>query len=742
MLNELLKVERSVKAAGFELTERHGSIKDAGGKPTLVVELDDKGNVNSVHPLPKQTRPWTLRDGQHNSFPFVQINAPLWDVDGGDAWRDGLLKKKRQVWRDELLLLEDNARCQIADWPSSALVKRVRERGAQFASLKGTEAAVVRTTIGRFLRAIRVKVEGDRSSLITKVIQALMSELRLNPNEDLVGVAIALLVGKKQKGKWMCNAAILFDTASSRLSVADQRLIPYINGALTTESQDKHVLKAFTCALTGTPGRPHVGNFPQPRLPILGQTYLFSKNINIPASGRYGRFADEAIPVGADTMIQLDAALRELTLPERMNKTWRGIPAESSKKRDLLVAFVESALDAPLAESLSSEDFSDASSPSSDADSIAAFEKRTERLIDLVKAKVEDLNTQVRMILLRGVDRGNRKVVYADTFSVSELYRSAVEWSAGERNIPPVVLPVRINVETKRMAPPHLAPLGLIDFSKQVFLRNGERSPAKKNDQVGLPASEALRFFRSSTDSMNFIEEEPVRRVLHLVLSRRSFLLDKVAHVQHTPQSWSRRDDEVKKYDYREALRTITILGLTLSKLKRSKEVYMKEAAFRLGQLLSAADLVHAGYCADVRSGSVPPSLLGNQVFAMAQSSPARALALLSTRWKPYDGWISRKVREGYEPPARLIAENGRLKKDNEVSTKEDKKELRKVWAIKTAMYQRGKASDICRELCESLPPRCDDTFRAELLLGYIAGIPWEQSVDVDDSNSHQLQHA
>ena len=166
----------------------------------------------------------------------------------------------------------------------------------------------------------------------------------------------------------------------------------------------------------------------------------------------------------------------------------------------------------------------------------------------------------------------------------------------------------------------------------------------------------------------------------------------------------------------------------------------MDDVAFKLGQLLAAADLVHAGYCADVRGGSVPPSLLGNQVFRMAQTSPAKALALLSTRWKPYDGWISRKVMEDYQPPARLVDDNGKLKREKEVPGKEEKKELRKAWAIKTAMYQRRRASEITPELSKSLTTRCDDVFRAELLLGYIAGIPWEQSDD--ESNSNQPQHS
>jgi hypothetical protein len=674
-----------------------------------------------------------LRDGQHNSFPFVQISTPLWELEGGNSWREEFLKKKKQFWRDELFRLEGKADCTITDWPSDTLVGRVRERGGQLASLKATEAAVVRVVMARFLRAVRAKGDVRQARLLQEVIRALMSELRSNPQDDLVAAAVALLVGKKQKGVWLCNGALLIEAAGSPLSIADPRIIPHVSKALAAESEEeKHSEVDFSCALTGKPAKPHVGNFPQPRLPVLGQTYLFAKNRNIPASGRYCRYADQAIPVGASTMIQLDAALRELTSSVRENTTWRGIPGEAPKKTDLLLAFVEAALDAPLAESLAKDDLSDASSPSSDADSIATFEKRTERFIEHVKGKVKDLNTHVQMIVLRGVDKGNRKVVYADTFTVSELRRSAAEWTTGERNIPTVRLSVRGRT--------HVAPLGLIDFSKQIFLRNGERPPGKKKEQVGLPASEALRFFMTSADSTSFIEKELVKRVLRLVLFRRSSLLESVAHTQHTPRTWARREKEEKKYDHREALRTLTILGIILFKLERTKEVYMNDVAFKLGQLLSAADLVHAGYCADVRGGSVPPSLLGNQVFRMAQTSPAKALALLSTRWKPYDGWISRKIREDYQPPACLVDQNGRLKKEKEVPGKEDKKELRKAWAIKTAMYQRRKASEITLDLSGSLPTRCDDVVRAELLLGYIAGIPWEQSDD--DPNSDQPQHS
>src|SRR6202047_2003669 len=76
MLNELLSAERGAREAHVEVTERHPDLKDVRRVPTLVVRLGMDGQVVSMQPLPPEVMPWALRDGQHNSFPFVQ-KAPL-----------------------------------------------------------------------------------------------------------------------------------------------------------------------------------------------------------------------------------------------------------------------------------------------------------------------------------------------------------------------------------------------------------------------------------------------------------------------------------------------------------------------------------------------------------------------------------------------------------------------------------------------------------------------------------------
>jgi hypothetical protein len=240
---------------------------------------------------------------------------------------------------------------------------------------------------------------------------------------------------------------------------------------------------------------------------------------------------------------------------------------------------------------------------------------------------------------------------------------------------------------------------------------------------VGLPAAEALGLFLASPSSSISVQLR-VNRILRLVLARRTMLLIGVSHVQHTPRCWKYRHDRARKLDHREALRTVTMLGLLLYKLGRTKEDYMNDTAFRLGQFLAAADVLHAGYCADLRGGDIPPSLLGNQVLTMAQSAPVRALAIISRRWKPYDGWAKKAARK-------------RDRSDKLVQSK-DEVEVQRGWDIRNAVQHARRMRPLAAELGVSLPSCVvNDAFRAELLLGYIAGLPKtpkENSGGTDDT--------
>lgn len=705
MLNELLAVERGLREAGMVLSQRHPSIKEARQVSTLVVHLGEDGAVVSIRPLPPEIRAWTLRDGQHNSFPFVQPKNALLAPNTDDrAAVVGDRKRSASERRSALLELVKVAGINpgaVAEWFGRNLVRRLRERIAQAPPLPPEhEGRVLWATIERFLKASDPEAGGDARRLVAGILEQLLASLQLTGEDDWIHSAAGMLVGKRVDDQWLCDSALLFDAAGFPLPIYHPRVVEAVSLAMSTEScNETHV----RCALTGILAEPLQGEFPQPRLPEIGQTYLFAKNRDIPANERYGRAGTDAMVVGQGTVVRLRGAIEALTDSSLKNITWRPVPSERAGQRDLLVAFVEGALKAPITELLVEEDFSMEETADEQAQSIGMFRELARRLIDTLQAKVSSaLNTQVQLLVLRRVDPANRKVIHSGALRVKDLYDAALTWADGEANVPDwVTIPiVRKGRIPKYARPPHVSPLGLVSFSKLLYTHAG----AQQQEVTGLPAAEALGLFLSRRGPGG-VASRWAKRWLLLVLTRRLSLVVAIAEALRRP------DGLASRYDLTEALRTISVLGILLHKLERDRRMYMNGAAFKLGQLLAAADAVHAGYCADVRNGEVPPALLGNQVFGMAQSAPATALATLCRRWKPYDGWV-KKVTRQMDRIDQLIASNNKTIR-------------RRGWDIKVAIRSAREAAHLATVLAPILREcRTDDVFRAELLLGYVAGLP------------------
>ena len=68
----------------------------------------------------------------------------------------------------------------------------------------------------------------------------------------------------------------------------------------------------------------------------------------------------------------------------------------------------------------------------------AAFEKRTERVVEAVRGKVghDFRTTPVRLAVFRKVDKANRKVVYVGEVPVGNFYDAATRWARGVSNLP------------------------------------------------------------------------------------------------------------------------------------------------------------------------------------------------------------------------------------------------------------------------------------------------------------------
>jgi hypothetical protein len=184
--------------------------------------------------------------------------------------------------------------------------------------------------------------------------------------------------------------------------------------------------------------------------------------------------------------------------------------------------------------------------------------------------------------------------------------------------------------------------------------------------------------------------QEAAQNLLDLTVRRIGPLLVGVNAAFHSGEK--EQIEKFKRPAREAALRALALLGILLDGLDRKKEEYMNETAFQLGRLLALADTLHREYCVRVRKGSIPPQLIGNALMAAAADNPEEAIDRLRERMNIYQAWAMKSSGEEY-----------RLAK----------------WAV-------GQMGNICHAIKRPLPNRTDQTFRAELFLGYMARSPKE----------------
>jgi hypothetical protein len=163
-----------------------------------------------------------------------------------------------------------------------------------------------------------------------------------------------------------------------------------------------------------------------------------------------------------------------------------------------------------------------------------------------------------------------------------------------------------------------------------------------------------------------------------------------------------RKDTKYSSGSRKDALRAISLLGLLLDANNRSKESYMKDAAFKIGGFLALADILHKDYCVVVRNNSLPPSLIGNAMMPRAFDNPRLAVEDLADRMRVYTGW----AKTTREPEAGSTDETSEQKR---IAVREARKTLVRYEPLAKTLHDIG------------LPEQCSGTMKAEILLGYLA---------------------
>jgi hypothetical protein len=707
VLSETFTLRQNLEISGFDLPQDHPDVKQPGKSPGYRVCLGEGGLPVEIEEIDAETMSglWTIREGKHNSFPVVKVQHALLSVPLDDPIRDHFKKLKKHQASERIGLLRqvfDSFPIHLSS-KDEHVWKRLRQKAIELSSVFSEEDPRYQA-LPTMLRRFNCP-DVDSKQLLAALANLLISQLVLARLSDAI-MAENILIGKIDPKDPLAKAEvpIVLDAAGSSypIAVASPRMKVYVNRCLSAQTNDTEADERGRCALSGTEQPLLTDRSPEPNLPLLGETKLFSMNESTPCQQRYGLTGMRVVPVGQRTATDLQNALKFITGAELKGRTWRSVASGrfesgSGAKReqpDLLIVYVEGqpVIDANVA------DFFGADSQQVQKQFTIDAKAVCEALEGIAKERPE---SKLNLLILRKADKEKKQIVLSDSPTVREVLAAAQWWQQAATNVPNVSLPF-----LGKNGEPHIPyPDQVVRLLSEEWIRNGTRS----NKVRGIDLSEVLDLMLRKPGKW----EAAAQHLLDLTLSRLISLLLGLFGVIHKPEGkkhWEDYPNESREV----ALKTVSVLGILLDALNSKKEVYMKESAFQIGQMLSLADTLHKDYCIAVRNASLPPSLIGNAMMPRAIDNPLQALADLADRMRVYTGWA--KVAQ--EPSG-----EGKEAEEKRIAVREARKTLRRYQSLATRLHKL------------ELPQYCDDLMKAHLLLGYLAS---PKTIDINGTSEEE----
>lgn len=698
MLNEMMVLHRTLRELGISTKSRHPDIQMLGrSNPLLRVFLSSDGKVASIEVVSKELAPnyWTFRDGNKNSFPHIRFKQAIRKgADGGKVSALSRTGNNLAERRDDYLALRASLPVEEhASWLGEKHREKILDRGLAVRASHAPKVELFSDLVEAFLRT-------ENHTLLVQIENAVAEQLVREPSEELLLIAIRLSFAEPRNSndtKADCDFLFDFESSVDFSRAADPQMVAVLSDALVvSESNNSETV----CGLSGLPAKLVDSTFPKARMGSLGPTALFSRNKDIPSAHRYGCCEAHSMPVSADLASELQAAVERLAAVDSEQKTWCKIPSEKPKKKkkpsplDLLVCHIPAAPELGLANALALD--------------AVSFDVIGHRIVEMTTGRTSYVppTARIEIFVFRRIDKGNAKAIFSASLTLAAFQTATASWQKACGNIPSVslLIPTKKGEPAVASNPRTLTPGQIVRFTRQVYQNGGLDSC----EASGLSFGEAFGLvLRTRSDS-----QAVVRGILRLVLSRFSPLLIGIGHVRSRQfKSSSKPDLEAFKPEARrDALDAISFIGALLFQLDIKITKDMNTPAYLLGQLLAGADILHRGYSLDVRGGNLPPKLIGNTALTTAERNPQRALSQLMRRWPPYIGWATKRQRDDFKQvieQAKSEADKGRWR------------------MIRDGAWAPVNMKRLAATLAESMTDdRPDDTFRAQLFLGYVAGLP------------------
>lgn len=711
MLNELHQLAKALKTRGLLSSSTHQNIGKVGKSPCLLIKIDqNKKPAEIVFLSINETgNLWRHSKGNHNSFPAIRLKVPFLLTEESEKFHLKLKESTPNTFNklelcDKINLLKtfdfnrinyENNFFILNEWSKNELSIINKYNIENLDSLKD------------LIKRLPSSKE-DSDLFIKNFIEFINSKIKIINLSDEIDLLKDLLVGeydiKNKKYESYCMtyldiADIENHSCSVRSSETKTALIKCFNLDKKSE-QSANTSESKKCALSGEEKKSNVNKYPQPKLPILGLTYFYSKNEKIPCLDRYGMIASDAFPASESAVSSISDALEFLTAPKREKKTWKETVSSNKNKPNLLLAYLEEDPDndALLADIL--DDPSDAEKTEN------AFSFLCEQVLGSIKnISIKNPNSKINLIILETNDPGRKQIVYFNSFSVQRFCENLKDWEEGSENFPPICFTIIEKGEEKRRYcyPLCVSPQQICRLLKNNYKRATQDTSSKNakidvitQDASAITISEIYDFYMpQKKESDTFL----INSVIQKTLLKSKFLFQYLGAHKETFDNFNESKD-FKMF--------ISLISILLWKINIKKENYMTNTAFNIGQLLQLTDLLHREYCVQVRNGgdnkkSLPGQLIGNELLPVATENPNEGLNRLRERMRVYISWAK--------------SYNG--EKSNFVK-----------WILK-------RSGEVCAKISEKeIPKSFDSAEQAQVFLGYLAAIPSEKKQVANESNN------
>ena len=707
MLNEGLMAAKALKHFDLLPIPGHPDVKQVGKAECLLVILGSDGVPAELELLEKveTAKLWKHAKGNHNSFPAIRLKKPLLSA--------AVSKKLEEISWDNLdaaakkgvLLTLDfsavNPKCgdfHIAPWTQEQL-RPVLE-------CEQPELMNLRQLIRLFPK------DEDQETFNRELLKQIASFIETETLDDMqLDFLKQLLVGKKQgkNGGRVSGCMTYFDV--SYRDDFPSVLSPETGKALSNllrqagEQNPKEKNELGISPLTGERVQFIRDKYPDPNLPVIGPTYLYSKKHDIPCLERYGMTGLMAFSAGREEADRISGALQYLTREERRRKTWKRMGSACRNQPQLLIAYLEDdpANDMLLAEILSGSE--------SKEDEIAdGFEILCEQVMGpLEKVINKNPDSKVELILLEKLDTGRRQVSYEDRISAQQLVDALKDWLKALRNLPEIKIhifpPKRKNWRARR--PCSLRPYEICELLKFCYGKSAVK-PKLQHSPVTLQEIYSI-YIPKNKGSHTWTEL--VEKLQEYTLERGKNLLGDIGRY-NIISSIEEKIGKKTKFDIEDVYRAyqfLLFLGILLYQKGIRKETYMEDTAYNIGQLLKLADILHREYCIQLRNGgdeskSLPNSFIGNEMLFITAENPAEGICRLMERMSIYMMWAKKE----------WVAKSGYAK-----------------WVL-------ARIGDATEKIKRPLPKEFSTEEKAELFIGYMANIPKVKSKD--DTNESEMK--